>query len=156
MNDIFGKIERKNRAIWLVAVLLVMYNVLRLLSIVASPYPIDQVANMDIGISVSEYQVTFQNYIIEESEKVQIPPHSLKIIILYSVCMAASYIFLSLPLGMRKKFAKYIVLSLVVVELIIDIYLGIKYSLLPSKNSILIAIFLLIFLYSPNITKEFK
>jgi hypothetical protein len=156
MRNIFDEIERKKRAIWLAAISLATYNILRLFSIVASPYPVAQFANMDVGVSVSEYQAAFQNYINEESERLQMPPDSLKTIILYSGCMAATYIILSLFLGMRKKFSKYIILSLVLVEILIDIVVGIKYSILPSKISILIAIFLLLFLFSHNISKELK
>jgi hypothetical protein len=156
MRNIFAEIERKNRAIWLVAILLATYNMLRLLLIIASPYPIDQIANIDAGISISEYQVAFQNYTNEESERLQMSPHSLKITILYSGFMAAGYIIFSLFLGMRKKFARYTVLGLIFIEIMIDIAVGIKYSILPSKISILIAIFLLLFLFSHNIAKEFK
>ena len=62
----------------------------------------------------------------------------------------------SLLLGMRKKFAKYIILSLALIEIIMDIVLGIKYSILPSKISIIIAILLFLFLFSHNIAKEFN
>ncbi len=156
MKDIFAEIERTNRAIVLVAIFLATYNILRLLSIAAAPYSIDQITNIDGGISTSEYQVAFQKYISEESGKLQIPPDSLKITILYSGCIAAGYIIFSLFLGMRKKFARYIILSLIVIEILIDIVYGIKYFILPSKISILIAIFMLLFLFSQNIAKEFK
>jgi hypothetical protein len=156
MRDIFAEIERRNKAILLVAILLATYNTIRLLSIVAAPYSIDQITNRDVGISASEYQVAFQKYISEESEKHQLPPYSLKITILYFGCMAAGYIIFSLFLGMRKKFARYIILSLIFIEILIDIVIGITYLILPSKNSILIAILLLLFLFSQNIAKEFK
>jgi hypothetical protein len=156
VKDIFAEIERKNRAIWFAAILLAIYNVLRLLSIIASPYSIHQIANIDVGRAASEYQVAFQDYINDESERHQMSPDSLKIIILYSGCMAAGYVIFSLFLGMRKNFAMYIVLSLLFIEIFIDIVVGIKYRILPSKNSIIIAIFLLLFLFSPNISNEFK
>jgi len=150
MRNIFDEIEQKKRAIWLVAIFLVTYNILRLFSIVSSPHLIA------VGVSVSEYKTAFQNYINEESERLQMPPDSLKTTILYSGCMAATYIVLSLFLGMRKKFAKYIILSLILVEILMDIVVGIKYSILPSKISILTAIFLFLFLFSHNISKELK
>jgi membrane-associated PAP2 superfamily phosphatase len=156
MRNIFSEIKRKKRAIWMVAALLVTYNALRLLSIVAAPYPVDQIVNMDAGISLSEYQVAFQNFINEESAILQMSPDSLKITILYSGCVAAGYIIFSLFLGMRKKFARYAILGLVSVEIVMDIVIGIKYSILPSKISIIIAIILLLFLFSHNIAKEFK
>lgn len=37
-------------------------------------------------------------------------------------------------LGMRKKLAKHIIFSFVIIEILIDIVLGIKYSILPSKK----------------------
>ncbi len=141
----------------MIAILLATYNTFRLLSIIAIPYPIDQIASIDEGISFSEYQVAFRNYINEESERLQIPPESLQIIIVGSGYLAAGYIIFSLFLGMRKKFARYALLNLIFIEIIIDIVVGIKYSiLLPSKISIVIAITLLLFLFSQNISKEFK
>ncbi len=156
MRDIFAGVQRKNRAIWLVAILLATYNVFRLLFIVAVPYSLDQIAHLDVGISASEYQVAFQNYLNEESPSMHMSPDSLKMIIISSGAMAAGYIIFSFLLGIRKKIAKYIVVSLITIELLIDMYLGIKYGILPSKNSIVMAIFLLLFLFSPHISKEFK
>ena len=156
MRDIFAEISHKNRAIKLVVVLLVVYNLLILIEIIFVPYSIDQIVNADVGISVSEYKVAFKKFINEESENLQMPPAALKIRILSSGCIAASYIIFSLFLGMRKKFAKYIILTLAVFQITIDIVVGIKYSILPSKISVIIAIFLLLFLFSPSISKEFK
>ena len=156
MRDIFAEINRKNRAIKLVVILLVVYNLLILIQIILVPYPVAQIANADVGISVSEYKLAFQKFINEESEKLQMPPAALKVRILSSGCIAASYIVFALFLGMRKKFAKYSILTLVVVQITIDIVVGIKYSILPSKISIIIAIFLLLFLFSPSISKELR
>ncbi len=156
MKDIFAEIVRKDRAILLVAILLATYNFLRLLSIAAAPYSIDQITDRNIGLSASEYQVAFQKYINNESEKLQMPADTLKRIILSSGCIAAGFIIASLFLGMRKKFAKYLLLGLILVEILIDVFNGINYLILPSKISILSAIFLLLFLFSQNIAKEFK
>jgi hypothetical protein len=156
MRNIFSEIERTNRAIWLVAILLAIYNTIRLLSIFVAPYPIDQITNIDAGISVSEYQVAFQNYINKESDRFQMSPDSFKIAITYYGCLAAGYMIFSLFLGMRRKFARYIILGLIYVEIVLDIVGGIKYRILPSKISIIAAILLLLFLFSHNIAKEFK
>ncbi len=156
MRNIFSEIERTKRAIWLAAILLLTYNVLRLVSIIAAPYPIDQIAHIDSGISIAQYQVTFQNYLDQESQRLEIPPASLKLTILYSGCLAAGYMIFSLFLGMRRKFARYIIMSLVFIEIITDIVFGIKYSILPTKISLIVAFFLLLFLFSQNISKEFK
>ena len=107
MRNIFDEVERKKRAIWLVALLLIIYNSIRLLSIIASPYPIDQIIDKGARISISEYQEAFQIYSNNESERLQMPPDSFKIAILYSGFLAAGYIIFSFFLGMRKKFARY-------------------------------------------------
>ncbi len=156
MKNIFAEIERTKRAIWLFSIVLFIYNILRLISIIAAPYSLDQFINIDTELSISQYQVDFQNYINEESQRLQIPPDSLKTTILYSGCIAAGYIFFSLLLGMRKKFAKYAILSLAFVEIITDVFIGVKYSILPSKISIFVVIMLFLFLFSHNIAKEFN
>jgi hypothetical protein len=156
IRNLFSEIERKNRAIGLAAILLATYNIIRLLSIFAAPYPIDQITNGDIEISISKYQVAFQNYINQESDRLQMSPDSFKIAIIYYGCLAGGYVIFSLFLGMRRKFARYSILSLIFVEIGIDIVAGIKYSILPSKISIIAAILLLLFLFSHNIAEEFK
>jgi hypothetical protein len=156
MRNIFAEIERTNRAIWLCSILCATYNILRLISIIAAPYSIEQIVNLDDEISILQYQMNFKNYITEESQRLQIPAGSLKKTILYSGFVAVGYIIFSLLLGLRKKFAKYAIVSLALVEIIIDIIFGLKYSILPSKISIFVAITLLLFLFSHNISKEFK
>lgn len=155
MRDIFAEVEQKKRAIFWVAILVATYNMLRLLSILAAPYPIDQLGHGDVGKIMAEYQVVFRQYLAIESDTLRMSPDSLKRIILYSGCMAAGYIIFSFFLGKRKKFARYLVTGLVLVEIFIDIVVGIQYSILPSKISIIMAAFLLLFLSSPNIAKEF-
>lgn len=156
MRDIFEGIERKSRAIWLVAIVLATYNILRLLSIIASPYSVSQIVKMDIGMAASRYLMRFQEYLAEESTRLQMSPDSFMIIIFCFGCVAAGYVVIALFLGMRKNFARYIVALLIAVEIIIDIAVGIQYSILPSKISIVLAIFLLLFLRSPHIAKEFR
>ncbi len=156
MRDIFAEIEQKERAIFWIAILLASYNTLRLLSIIAAPYPMDQLVHGDIGNSLAEYQAVWQNYLAIESETLQMSADSLKRIIFYNGCIAAGYIIFSLFLGKRKKFAKYLVTGLVLLEILMDIVVGIKYGILPSKISIIMIIFLLLFLFSPHSAKEFK
>jgi hypothetical protein len=116
MRNIFAEIKRTNRAIWLCSILCTTYNILKLISIIAAPYSIEQNVYINDEISISKYQVNFNNYINEESQRLQIPAGSLKNTILYSGCMAVGYIIFSLLLGLRKKFAQYAILSLALVE----------------------------------------
>ncbi len=155
MMDIFAKIVHKNRAIWFVAILLIIYNVLRLFAVIGPPYVIAQIANIDGGISLAEYQVAFISYINEASENLQMAPTILKLSLFYSGLISLAYILFSLYLGMRKKFAKYIVTCLLFIEIVIAIVTGLKQSTLPSIDSTLIAIFILLFLFSPNLAKAF-
>ena len=107
MRDLFAEIEQQKRMIWWVAILLALYNILRLFSILAAPYPIDQIVSLARGISYSEYLAVFQNYLQEESGKLQMSPDILKVMIFSFGCMAVSYIFFSIFLGMRYLLAKY-------------------------------------------------
>ena len=156
IRNIFSEIERPNRAIRLAAILLAIYNLLRLLSVIAAPYPIDHITNIENKISLSQYQTAFQNYIKEESDRLQIPADTVKISIIYYGCLSAGYVIFSLFLGMRRKFARYLIVCLIVVEIGMDMVAGITYRILPSKISIITAILLLLFLFSHTIAKEFK
>ena len=155
MKDFFSQINQKNKAIWLIAFLLLVYKVLVFLSIVAAPYSIADITSKNVDISVSEYQRTFQNYINDESAKLKILPDSLKTIVFHSLFLTLNYIIFSPFLGSRKRFAKYVILNLVLIEIFMDIFIGIKYKILPSKISIMVVVFMLMFLFSSNINKAF-
>jgi len=71
-------------------------------------------------------------------------------------CAAAGYVIVSLFIGMDKKLAKHIFFKIVIIEIVIDIVVGLECSIRPSKISIVPAIFLFLFLFSPNMSQEFK
>ena len=139
----------------MVAILLATYNLLRLIATLASPYAIDHITNLEVGTSFAEYQGVWQKYLAIESNRLQMSPDSLTILMFYSGCMAAGYIIFSFFLARRKKFAKYWVTGLLFVEIVVAIVVGIQYCILPTKLSSIVAIFMLLFFSSATIAKEF-
>ncbi len=107
MIDIFATITDKKRAIWSVAVLLILYNLLRLIAVVAPLYVITRVSNVSNGISFAEYQLAFSTYISETSGNLQADPEILKLQIVCSVIFSTVYILSFFGLGMRKNCEKY-------------------------------------------------
>ena len=156
MIDIFAEIKQKNRAIWLVAGLLIIYNFLRFFDVVGLPYILTHSAEIAGGLSFPAYQAAFRQYISVEAESLHMTAGFLRLILIYSGFLSLAYILFSVYLGMRKRPARYAVVGLVLVELLLDIVAGVKYGILPSKISVLIALFLLLFLFSPSMAKEFK
>jgi hypothetical protein len=156
MRDLFAEIQRKSRVIRGAALLLAVYNILRLLIIIGSPYQLAEIRDFDVAHLLTGYQTAFQTYIDRESLERKIDPGLLKLIVVYSGCVAAGFIVAAVFLGMLRRFAKCIVLVLIIAELLMDLVAGVGYAILPGKNSILVAFFFLIFLLSPSISKELR
>lgn len=156
MRDLFTEMQKKKRAILLAALFLGVYNVLRLIVILLSPFTLSQVINLDVGGSLGEYLAAWQAFIAEGAYRQAMVAETLQSVLLCYGGLAAAYVTVSPMLARRRNYARYLVTGLVVVELVLDIVLGVHYGLLPTKISLLTAIFFLLFLSSPAIAREFR
>ncbi|MCP3889810.1 MAG: hypothetical protein GY702_13195 [Desulfobulbaceae bacterium] len=156
MIDIYSKIVNKNRAIWLVSSLLIIYNLIKIFSIIGPPYVMSLISNVEEGLSFSDYQIAFQTYISEAAKILEISADSIKLNFAFTAITSLLYIFLAFFLGKRKKFAKNMIISLVFIEVAIVCFICIYTNTLPSVDSTFVAIMLLLFLFSPNMSKAFN
>ncbi len=134
----------------------ILYNLLRLIAVVAPLYVIARVSNVSNGISFAEYQLAFSTYISETSGNLQADPEILKLQIVCSVIFSTVYILSSFGLGMRKKIAKNIVVFLLTIEIFVTLVFQLNQGTISSIFLAFTVICILLFLFSPNLAAEYN
>ncbi|MHB8791343.1 MAG: hypothetical protein ACYDBT_15850 [Desulfobulbaceae bacterium] len=142
--------------IWVVAILLFLFHLLKIFAIIGPPILIALIGNVDGLVSLQEFKAAFIYYMAESASQLSIAQQSLKYQLLYSGITSVLFVSFSPFLGLRKNIARIAIMLLIGLEIIVLSGQCIARNIVPIWDTFSLYIIILIVLFLPAVSTKFQ
>ncbi len=149
-------IKQPTTWIWVIASYLLLLHILKFAAVIGPPILFALIGDTDNSISWLDLKNATSYYLQAATESTSSDTTTLKYLLVYSGISSLLFVSFSLQLGLRKSYARIIILILIGVEVILEATLSIYTNTLPSWDTSGLYILIFCVLLLPVVSRNFQ